>query len=216
VSGLGFVSGVPQEEREGQYLHRADPGLFHVLNERPGIEKRPPPPAADSEPIVDLTSYFYWLATSAPTGDRKMAGRGYPTVAGTESGFDPERGKKVYDAHCAVCHGPEGNGTQAHGEMVFPPLWGDGSYNWGAGMHRIDKAAAFIQHNMPLGQPNRLSDQESWDVAAYLNSHPCPQDPRYDGVFEETVKRFHGGKYDYYGKLKLPAGKRLGEPWPTR
>jgi len=35
--------------------------------------------------------------------------------------------------------------------VVFPPLWGDGAYNSGAGMRRIDKAAASIQANMPLG-----------------------------------------------------------------
>jgi histidine triad (HIT) family protein len=67
---------------------------------------------------------------------------------------------------------------------------------------------------MPLGQPDTLSDQEVWDIAGFVNSHPRPQDPRYDGDFEETVKRFHGGIFDYYGTLTLPNGKLLGEPRP--
>jgi len=77
---------------------------------------------------------------------------------------------------------------------VFPPVWGRGSFNWGAGMHRIDTAAGFIQHNMPLGQGDTLSDQEAWDVAAFVDSHERPQDPRLiDGDTEKTRIKFHEG-----------------------
>jgi thiosulfate dehydrogenase len=62
--------------------------------------------------------------------------------------------------------------------FTFPPLWGDDSYNAGAGMHRVETAAAFIKANMPLGQPNTLTDQQAWDVAALINSKPRPPDPR--------------------------------------
>jgi|GEM_PF-3982055 len=65
---------------------------------------------------------------------------------------------------------------------------------------------------MPLGQPDKLSDQAVWDVTAFVNSHPRPQDPRDNGDFDEAVKRFHGGRFDYYGTLELPNGKRLGKP----
>ena len=76
--------------------------------------------------------------------------------------------------------------------FVFPPLWGKNSYNWGAGMHRINTAAGFIQHNMPLGRGETLTDVESWDVAAFINMHERPQDPRIiDGDIEKTRKRFH-------------------------
>src|SRR5690625_1173705 len=78
----------------------------------------------------------------------------------------------------------------AGGETVFPPVWGDGSYNWGAGMSRIPMLAAFVKRNMPLGQPGTLSDQESWDVAQYVNSHERPQDPRYTGDVQETRERY--------------------------
>jgi thiosulfate dehydrogenase len=57
-------------------------------------------------------------------------------------------------------------------------VWGRDSYNKGAGMHHVPTAAAFIKANMPLGQPNTLTDQEAWDVAAFVNSQPRPGDPR--------------------------------------
>lgn len=62
---------------------------------------------------------------------------------------------------------------------MFPAVWGDNSYNWGAGIARIFTAASFIHMNMPLGKPGSLSEQEAWDVAVYINSHERPQDPRY-------------------------------------
>ncbi|WP_338035811.1 c-type cytochrome [Halochromatium roseum] len=168
------------------------------------------PPAADSTTVLALTSYLYWLAQDAPTGDRQMPGRGFPALAQTEQGFDPDRGEVVYAKHCAVCHGEEGEGGYAGTEMVFPPLWGERSYNWGAGMHRIDTAAAFIKTNMPLGNYLELSDQQAWDVAAYINSQERPQDPRFNGDLAETTERFHGGEFDYYGVRKARDGRLLG------
>jgi thiosulfate dehydrogenase len=78
-------------------------------------------------------------------------------------------------------------------------------------MHKIDTAAAFIKHNMPLGIVGSLSDQEAWDVAAFMNSQERPQDPRYEGDLAATTEQFHAGKFDYYGKRKTPEGHLLGE-----
>jgi len=75
----------------------------------------------------------------------------------------------------------------------------------------IDTAAAFIKHNMPLGLAESLSDQESWDLAAFINSHERPQDPRYQGDLAATTKELHGGKFDYYGRREGPDGALLGE-----
>ena len=53
---------------------------------------------------------------------------------------------------------------------MFPPLWGEDSYNWGAGMHKVNTAAAYIKLNMPLGLASAakktawLSDQEAWSA----------------------------------------------------
>ncbi len=168
-------------------------------------------PEADSATLVALQSYIYWLATGAPTGDTRMPGRGYPALDPTPQGFDPDRGAGVYRTVCAVCHGSDGQGTWARGELLFPPLWGPQSYNWGAGMHRIDTAAAYIRHNMPLGPAQRLSDQDAWDVAAFINAQERPQDPRFRGNLAETARLYHAGHYDYYGKRLQPDGRLLGD-----
>ena len=178
------------------------------------------PPATESDTIIALVSYMYWLASGAPTGDNAMPGRGYAKLAETTQGFDPVRGQAVYANKCAVCHGKNGEGQFAQGELVFPPLWGAASYNWGAGMHAVNTAAAYIKLNMPFGLASAakktawLSDQEAWDVAAYMNAQERPQDPRFTGSVAETRKKFHGSKFDYYGTLKKPDGKVLGDGAP--
>lgn len=115
-------------------------------------------------------------------------------MAPPEGGYSIERGAKVYAAQCAICHGADSQGQMALGQTVFPPLWGAQSFNWGAGMHRINTAASFIKYNMPLGKPGTLSDRDAWDVAAFMNSHERerPQDPRLvDGSVEKTRQKFH-------------------------
>jgi thiosulfate dehydrogenase len=60
---------------------------------------------------------------------------------------------------------------------VGPALWGDGSYNIGAGMARLRTAASFIRHNMPFDKPGTLTDQQAYDVAAYVVSMARPDLP---------------------------------------
>ena len=92
--------------------------------------------------------------------------------------MEAPRGASVFAANCVICHGATGQGTKANGKYVFPPLWGEDSFNAGAGMTRVPTAAAFILANMPLGKGDSLTQQEAWDVAQYLNSHERPPDPR--------------------------------------
>jgi thiosulfate dehydrogenase len=149
-------------------------------------------PAADSDVLNALSAYAYWLSTGAPVG-KALPGRGFDEPP-PRGGFDAARGALVYQAQCVICHGPNGEGKKVGATSVFPALWGKDSYNWGAGMHRINTAAGFIQHNMPLGKGETLSDQEAWDVAAFINAHERPQDPRLiKGDIEVTRKRFHEG-----------------------
>jgi len=149
------------------------------------------PPAADSPEITALSVYSYWLASKAPLG-AELPGRGYPEVPSSANAYDLTRGAEVYKGLCAVCHGAEGQGQKVGDSYVMPPLWGKDSYNWGAGMHRINTAASFIKYNMPLGQGGSLTDQQAWDVAAYVNSHERPQDPRLvEGSVEKTRVKFH-------------------------
>jgi len=56
---------------------------------------------------------------------------------------------------------------------TYPPLWGANSYNFGAGLFRLSRFAGYVRANMPFGatyERPMLSDEESWDVAAYVNS----------------------------------------------
>jgi len=53
--------------------------------------------------------------------------------------------------------------TQAawHPADAFPAPWGPSSFNNGAGMARLDTAAAFIGANMPRGTTGTLSAQDA-------------------------------------------------------
>lgn len=165
-------------------------------------------PPDGHEVLVALEAYAYWMSKGSPVAE-KLPGAGYPKLAKAAQEPDFARGSKVYEAKCALCHGADGQGQRSGEAQVFPPLWGRKSYNWGAGMGEIDKAAAFIKANMPLGLGNSLSDQEAWDVAAFIDSHERPQDPRFTGNVAETRKKFHDTPMSKYG-LEVN-GKVLGQ-----
>ena len=156
------------------------------------------PPLGDPV-LVALGSYAFFLAKGAPVGT-KLAGGGYPTLPQPALAMDFERGAKVFGQKCSLCHGADGLGQSSNGAVVFPPLWGPMSFNWGAGMGSINKAAGFIKANMPLSQGNTLSDQQAWDVAMFMDSHERPQDPRFKGSIADTRKLHHDSPDDMYGQ----------------
>ena len=107
----------------------------------------------------------------------------------------------MYTATCTVCHGATGQGSAFAGAQVIPALWGPQSYNWGAGMHTLDNAAAYVFANMPHGAAGTLSPQQAWDVAAWINSQPRPQDPRFTDTVEKTRELHHKQHaYEFYGQ----------------
>ena len=165
-------------------------------------------PPDGHEVLVALEAYAYWMSKGSPVGE-KLPGAGYPKVSKPAQAPDYARGETVYTAQCALCHGADGQGQRKGDTQVFPPLWGQQSYNWGAGMHEVDKATSFIKANMPLGLGNTLSDQDAWDVATYINSHERPQDPRFTGNVADTRKQFHDSEFSLYGQTVN--GKLLGQ-----
>ena len=80
---------------------------------------------------------------------------------------------------------------------VFPPLWGADSFNDGAGMHRVLTAARFIKAKMPLGKPD-LTDDEAFDVAAFINSKPRPHMAKLDRDYPDRATKPIDGPYGPY------------------
>ncbi|HEY4583731.1 MAG TPA: c-type cytochrome [Lysobacter sp.] len=157
-------------------------------------------PPLGSPELAALEAYSYWMAQGVPSG-ATLPGAGYPKSKSAPATPDYARGEKLYAANCAICHGDDGAGQKVDGRYVFPPLWGPDSFNWGAGMHQLDNAAAFIRANMPLGRGGTLSEQDAWDVAMFMNAHERPQDPRYTGDVAETRRRFHDDPNSPYGTV---------------
>jgi thiosulfate dehydrogenase len=69
------------------------------------------------------------------------------------------------------------NARLVQGTPVAPPLWGPKSFNIGAGMARVRTAASFVRDNMPFDQPGTLTDQQAFDVAAFVVAQPRPDFP---------------------------------------
>ena len=134
-------------------------------------------PRANGKIITALISYSAWLAKGAAVGTN-LPGRGYKILKLPPMKPNAARGKAVFAVNCLVCHGVHGQGVKVNGAYQFPPLWGPHSFNSGAGMAKIKLAAAFIKANMPLTKPGSLSEQQAWDVAAYVDSHKRPPVPR--------------------------------------
>ena len=162
--------------------------------------------------LIALETYAYFLAKGLPTGEHP-AGRGFPTLPKPPMAADYVRGEHVYQQHCASCHGANGLGQWAGGKVVFPPLWGPRSYNWGAGMTSVTNAAEFIRANMPFGLGGTLTVQQAWDVGLFIDSQVRPQDPRFVGSVAETRKRFHNTPSSMYGMTVN--GEVLGGPATT-
>ncbi|MBK9306987.1 MAG: c-type cytochrome [Nitrospira sp.] len=125
---------------------------------------------SDSVKLTGIVAYIEWLSQNIPAGS-SVPWRGIPRLTSTHQP-DPLNGKKVYEEKCVFCHGSEGQGT-----MTAPPVWGPRSYNIGADMARISVAAAFIKANMPRGWGWTVTDDEAFDVAAYINTQPRPDYP---------------------------------------
>jgi thiosulfate dehydrogenase len=157
------------------------------------------PPAGDPV-LVALESYAYWMSQGAPVG-KALPGRGYPKLPKPARAPDYARGATVFGRDCALCHGADGQGQRVAGRTVFPALWGPDSFNWGAGMHQVNNAAAFIKANMPLGRGGTLSDQDAWDVAWFMDAHERPQDPRYAGSIPATRAKYHDTPSSLYGTV---------------
>jgi thiosulfate dehydrogenase len=131
-----------------------------------------------SKEMQAIKSYIEFLGSNVEKG-KKAEGSGFKELAFLDRAIDPKAGKKVYEQKCVSCHQLNGEGTlMADGSAyTFPPLWGEHSYNDGAGLYRMSNFAKYVKYNMPLGSTHAsptLTDEEAWDVAAFVNTQMRP------------------------------------------
>lgn len=133
----------------------------------------------DSREMKAIVAYIKWLGQNVPKGETPK-GAGLVEVPFLNRPADPEKGRLVYENKCKVCHGADGQGVMGGDGLTYqyPPLWGPHSYNTGAGLYRLSRFAGYVKANMPLGASHdnpQLTDEEAWDVAAFVNSQPRPK-----------------------------------------
>lgn len=131
-----------------------------------------------SKEMQAIKAYITFLGSNVEKG-KKAEGSGLKDLAFLDRAADPQKGKVIYAAQCQSCHQANGEGLlqQTGDEYLYPPLWGKHSYNDGAGLYRISNFAKYVKYNMPLAATHTntiLTDEQAWDLAAFVNSSPRP------------------------------------------
>jgi thiosulfate dehydrogenase len=126
-----------------------------------------------------MVAYLKWVGKNVPKGV-KPKGSGFEPLPYLNRAADTVKGRIVYVQKCQSCHGAGGEGklTEDAASFIYPPLWGQHSYNTGAGLYRLFQFATYVKNNMPFGttfSKPQLSNEEAWDVAAFINTQPRPQ-----------------------------------------
>jgi len=132
-----------------------------------------------SKEMKAMVAYLKWVGKDVKKGI-KLPGSGIAEIPFITRAADPEKGKIIFENKCQRCHGSNGAGVMFPDSTgyIYPPLWGEHSYNVSAGLYRISSIAAFIKYNMPFGPkqvPPQLTDEEAWDVAAFIVFQPRPE-----------------------------------------
>ncbi len=126
-----------------------------------------------------MVAYMKWVGQGVKS-ETSLKGLGLIPLQPLEIAADPIKGQAVFRNHCVRCHGEQGEGQMAASgmEWEYPPIFGENSYNTAAGLYRLSTFASYVKHNMPFGvtfDAPLLSDEEAWNVAAYVNSMPRPE-----------------------------------------
>ena len=145
----------------------------------------------------DIVTYLAFLSSGVPVGS-EVDGQGLVRLQPLAG--DAVRGVTLFRSTCVRCHGERGVGTK-----LAPPLWGKASYNTGAGMANVVTLASFVHALMPIDRAQRLTPQQAFDVATYINTRPRPD-------FRGKARDWpHGGKpfgadYQILPEPSLPTG----------
>ena len=130
--------------------------------------------------MKSIVAYIQWLGQDVKKAE-KPKGAGITDLVYLDRAASPVKGQIVYNQKCQSCHGADGEGLKQLNEVsyAYPPLWGKHSYNTGAGLFRLSRFAGYVKDNMPFNQAKHdapvLTDEEAWDVAAFVNSQPRPK-----------------------------------------
>ncbi|MBP7512260.1 MAG: c-type cytochrome [Bacteroidia bacterium] len=131
-----------------------------------------------SNEMLAIIAYINWLGKDVPKNKKPM-GSGILELAYLNRAASPQNGEQVYKSKCITCHQSNGGGQLNIDKIgyAFPPLWGNNSFNMGAGLYRLSRMAGYVKVNMPLGATYNnpiLTDEEAWDVAAFINTQNRP------------------------------------------
>lgn len=132
-----------------------------------------------SKEMKAMIAYIEWVGHEVKDGETPV-GATIDPVPFLDRPANPVLGKLAFKKNCVTCHGVQGQG-KLHLDGVtyeYPPLWGPHSYTTAAGMYRLTKLSGFIKSNMPYLLSSHdtpvLTDEEAWDIAAFINSMPRP------------------------------------------
>ena len=129
--------------------------------------------------MKSIIAYMQWLGQDVKKGE-KPKGSGITNLVYLDRAASPLNGQVVYNQKCQSCHGVNGEGLEnlKGTGYTYPPLWGGHSYNNGAGLFRLSRLAGYVKDNMPFNQATHqaavLTDEEAWDVAAFVNTQSRP------------------------------------------
>lgn len=162
---------------------------------------------ANAQEMKALVAFLGWLnkETTRDVGNSLYATameKGLKPMEWPNRPADLRHGAQVFEQQCVLCHSKNGQGAKAtEGQYLYPPLWGADSYNNGAGMTRLLTAASFIKYNMPFGVSHQnplLTDEEAYDVAAYMNQQQRPEKAALSADFPDRAKKPMSTPYGPY------------------
>ena len=167
-----FISGYPKMSNRSGKIEFATDRFVECFRRSLGGAS----PDTTKKETRAMLAYMKWIGRDVKKG-QKLFGNATEKMPFLNAAADPVKGKIVFMAKCKSCHGNNGEGILAADKKsyVYPPLWGPHSYNDAAGMYRIINLAGFVKNNMPYGatyQNPQLSDEEAWNVAAFIDSQP--------------------------------------------
>ncbi|MGC4021204.1 MAG: c-type cytochrome [Cyclobacteriaceae bacterium] len=135
--------------------------------------------AEDTKEMRALVAYLKWIGKEV---DKNVTPFGASVVdlVYLDRKADSIKGKIIYHLQCVRCHGEDGDGVMEENksEWKYPPVFGEKSFNVGAGLYRLTRFAGYIKSNMPNDissyEKPLLTDDEAWDVSAYVLSMSRP------------------------------------------